>query len=133
MQIIAYLTFSGNCREAMSFYQKCLGGELYFQTVGDSPLSDKMPKKMKDCIVHSVLTCGDIALMASDMTSDSGLIRGNSISLSIHCKNEDEVHYLYAKLSAGGKQNHPVAKSFWGSLFGTLTDKYNNQWILTTI
>ena len=46
MQIHSYLTFNGNCREAMSFYQDCLGGDLVLQTIGDSPLSKKMPKKI---------------------------------------------------------------------------------------
>ena len=45
--IHSYLTFSGNCREAMTFYQECFGGTLTFQTVGDSPMSGKLPKKMK--------------------------------------------------------------------------------------
>ena len=58
MQIQSYLTFNGNCREAMNFYQRCLGGELAFQTVGESPLSDHMPAQMKDCILHSTLTRG---------------------------------------------------------------------------
>jgi Bacteriocin-protection, YdeI or OmpD-Associated len=53
-QINAYLTFNGNCREAMIFYKECLGEELVFQTVGESPLSDKMPPQMKDCILHSI-------------------------------------------------------------------------------
>ncbi len=26
--ITPYLTFDGSCREAMTFYQQCLGGEL---------------------------------------------------------------------------------------------------------
>ena len=42
-QINSYLTFSGNCREAMNFYVTCLGGELVFQTIGESPLANKMP------------------------------------------------------------------------------------------
>ena len=50
--IITYLTFNGNCREAMTFYKECLGGELHFQTVGVSPHSSKMPKKMKDVIAN---------------------------------------------------------------------------------
>ncbi len=32
-QIHSYLTFSGNCREAMTFYRECLGGILMLQTV----------------------------------------------------------------------------------------------------
>ena len=29
--VTTYLHFNGNCREAMSFYQTCLGGELHLQ------------------------------------------------------------------------------------------------------
>jgi len=51
MTINGYLTFNGNCREAMNFYKKCLGGELTFQTIGDSPLSEKMNSKMQNAIL----------------------------------------------------------------------------------
>jgi PhnB protein len=43
--IHSYLTFNGNCSEVMTFYHACLGGERSFLTVGDSPLSEKMPEK----------------------------------------------------------------------------------------
>ncbi len=54
-QINSYLTFNGNCREAMNFYKSCLGGELHFQTIGDSPLSEGMPAAMKACILKATL------------------------------------------------------------------------------
>lgn len=129
-QIHSYLTFNGNCREAMTFYQECLGGELTFQTVGESPLSEKMPKIMKDCILHSTLTNGNLILMASDMVSEKGLIKGNSVSLSLNCSSEEEIKSCYAKLSAGGTANHSLENSFWGALFGDLTDKFGNNWLL---
>jgi PhnB protein len=47
-QINSYLTFNGNCREAMNFYKDCLGGELNLQTIAESPLADKMPAQMKE-------------------------------------------------------------------------------------
>jgi PhnB protein len=47
----------------MMFYKECLGGELVFQTIGESPLSEKMPKKMKDCILHSTLTNGSFGFI----------------------------------------------------------------------
>ena len=43
-----YLNFDNNCREAMNFYKECLGGELTLQTIGESPLCDKMPPQMKE-------------------------------------------------------------------------------------
>jgi PhnB protein len=129
-QINSCLTFNGNCREAMTFYKECLGGELNFQTVGESPLSEKMPKKMKDCILHSTLTKGSLILMGSDMVSEQGLVKGNSVSLSLNCSSEEEIKNCYERLSNGGLQNHPLENSFWGALFGDLTDKFGNHWIL---
>jgi PhnB protein len=129
-QINSYLTFNGNCRAAMTFYKDCLGGELHFQTIGQSPLSDKMPKQMKDCILHATLTKNSLILMASDMVSESGLVKGNAVSLSLNCSSEEEIKNYYTKLSNGGKQNHPIEDSFWGALFGGLTDKFGNHWIL---
>jgi PhnB protein len=128
--INSYLTFSGNCREAMTFYQQCLGGELVFQTVGESPLSEKMPKKMKDFILHSTLTNGNLLLMGSDMVSETGLISGNTVSLILNSANEKEIESCFEKLSAGGRVTHPLQQNFWGALFGGLTDKFGNHWLL---
>ncbi len=44
----AYLTFIGNYREVMTFYQHCFGGELMIQPVRDSPMACQLPDKMKD-------------------------------------------------------------------------------------
>ncbi len=131
MRINSYLTFNGNCREAMQFYQDCLGGELSFQTIGESPLSGKMPGKMKNCILHSTLIKNDWVLMASDMVSSGGLTKGNNVSLSLYCGSEDELTSCYTMLSTGGTTNHPLEAGFWGTLSGDLTDRFGINWILT--
>lgn len=126
----SYLTFNGNCREAMTFYQQCLGGELVFQSIADSPLSGKMPAEMKKNIVHSTLRRDSIVLMGSDLVGENGLIKGNAVSLLLDCSSEKEIRDCYAKLANGGNATHPLHISFWGALFGDLTDKYGNQWLL---
>lgn len=128
--INANLTFNGNCREAMTFYQECLGGTLFFQTVGDSPLSGQMPPKMKNCILHAALTKGDLVLTGSDMVSEHGLVKGNGVSLMLNCSSEDEIRGTHARLSEGGEPTHPVEDTFWGALFGSLTDKFGIHWLL---
>jgi PhnB protein len=125
-----YLTFNGNCKEAMTFYKECLGGELIFQTVNESPMADKLPQQMRDYILHSALTNGNLILMGSDIVREEGLVVGNSISLMLNCNSEDEIHHFYNNLSNGGIKTHPVEPSFWDSLFGELTDKFGNHWIL---
>lgn len=129
-QINAYLTFNGNCREAMTFYKACLGGELSFQTVGESPLAEKMPARMRDCILHAALKNKALVLMGSDMVAGQGLIKGNNVTLSLNCSSEAEVKTFYEQLSEGGVATHQLEESFWGALFGDLTDKFGNHWIL---
>jgi len=129
-QINSYLTFNGNCSEAMTFYKDCLGGELNLQKIGESPLADKMPPKMKDCILHATLTNGALVIMASDMVGEKGLIKGTAVSLMLNCSSEEEIRDFYESLSIGGEQTHPLEVSFWGALFGDLTDKYGNHWLL---
>ena len=126
----AYLTFNGNCRQAMQFYQKCLGGELLLQTVGDSPTAAPIPAKMKKCILHATLSCKDFVLMGSDMVAEQGLVKGNAVSIVLDCSNEKEIKATYKKLSEAGEQTHPLEDTHWGALFGGLTDKYGNNWLL---
>jgi len=129
-QINSYLTFSGNCREAMTFYKECLGGELNFQTVDGSPMAEKLPQRMKDCILHATLTNENLILMGSDMVAEKGLTKGNAISLMLNCSSEAEIRNKYASLSAGGDATHPLEDTFWGAVFGDLTDRFGNHWLL---
>lgn len=129
-RINSYLTFNGNCRAAMSFYRSCLGGDLTVQTIGESPMADRLPEAMKECVLHSTLTNDALVLLGSDIAPSSGLIRGNAVSLSLVCETEDEIRECYYKLSAGGRTDHPLEETFWGGLFGGLTDQFGNLWLL---
>jgi PhnB protein len=128
--IYSYLTFNGNCREAMTFYAECLDGELTLQTIGDSPLADQMPPQMKACILHATITKGAMVLMGSDMVPESGLVKGNAVSLMLACSSEEEIKSCYDKLSAGGQKTHPLEHTFFGSIMGDLNDQFGNHWLL---
>jgi PhnB protein len=128
--INSYLTFNGNCREAMTFYKTCLAGELILQTIGESPMADKLPKQMKDCILHATLTNKGFVIMGSDMVAEIGLKKGNNQSLMLDCSSEHDIRKFFEKLSKGGEIKHPLENTFWDALFGDFTDKFGNNWIL---
>jgi len=128
-KIRAYLTFNGNCREAMTFYQHCLGGELNLQTMEESPMACQLPDTLKDCILHSTLIKENFVLMGSDMVGADGLQKGNAISLLIDCNTEEELREYYNSLSVNGTATHPIENTFWGALFGGLTDRYGHHWL----
>ena len=126
-QINAYLHFSGNCREAMTFYKDCFGGELSFTTTGESPMAAQMPE-MKDLIMHSVLTKDGLVLMASDMMDTERATKGNNISLCIIGANAEELKPIFSKLSKGGEVTHELKTEFFGT-YGDLTDKFGIAWM----
>src|SRR5690606_16426432 len=128
-QLITYLTFNGNCREAMEFYQQCLGGELHFQTLGESPKTKELPEHIKAYIVQASLKNDNIILMGTDM-ADKEWLQGNSVSILLDCNDKDRISTYYQNLEVGGKVTHPLQETFWGNLFGGLTDKYGNHWWL---
>ncbi len=126
-QIIPYLGFSGNCREAMTFYQECLGGELSLMTVAETPMAGQMPAEMGQHIMHASLSKNGWSLMASDMNPN--IKQGNSVNICISCNTEEELNSFFAKLSEGGTVNHPVSKFFAGTM-GDFTDKFGLNWML---
>ncbi|MGO4293073.1 VOC family protein [Chitinophaga sp. RAB17] len=124
-----YLSFDNNCREAMTFYKDCFGGELFLQTVAESPvMAAQMPDHMKDLILHSTLTIGAMVIMASDL-SRVKRVEGNTVQLCINCQSEKELDTFFSKLAVGGQITEPLADMPWGARYGALTDQYGKHWL----
>jgi PhnB protein len=127
--LIPYLTFNGCCKDAMLFYEKCLGGNLELQTIADSPLANQFPVSMKSCILHATLTTSYGKLFGSDLNNNE-LIIGNAISISLNCQSENELNMIFTNLSESGTIKYPVETTYYGGLLGSLTDKYGYNWFL---
>jgi len=127
-QLIPYLNFNGTCREAMNFYQACLGGDLNIQTIADSPIAPQCPAAIQEHIMHSTLVKNNLVLMASDMPYPEGYQPGNNFSLNVNCSSKEEINTLFGKMAADGKIIMPVRQEFWGALFGALCDKFGIRW-----
>ncbi|NQX82765.1 MAG: VOC family protein [Flavobacteriaceae bacterium] len=131
-----YLTFNGNCKEAFDFYQLVFGGE--FQHIGkyvDMPANEniKIKESDKDKIMHISLPIGGSVLMGSDISNEfSGeFVQGNNFSASINADSREEADKLFKALSVEAKITMPLEDTFWGSYFGTLTDKFGINWMMS--
>ena len=123
-----YLIFDGNCRQAMTFYKRCLGGELQMLPFSESP--GEVPKEARDRIMHAKLTKGDAIWMASDTMPGMPFQRGSNFSISIECDNVQEIDRLFAALGEEGRVTMPLQKTFWAARFGMLTDRFGINWML---
>ena len=127
-EINAYLTFDGNCAEAMKFYQKCLKADLQIMPFSEMP-GGKFPPGSKDRIMHARLHKGNAILMASDTMPGHPFKPGNNFSVSINCETKKEVDEYSSALKESGQVTMPAQETFWGAYFGMVTDKFGTNWM----
>lgn len=127
-QINPYLKFNGNCREAMTFYKDCLGGELTLNTVAGSPMEAAMPAAMKDLILHATLSVGAATVMGSDMSGPNGVSAGNNMTICVVCESQGEIEAMFANMSLDGMVKQPLSRQPFG-MYGDLIDKFGHAWM----
>ena len=123
-----YISFDGNAREALEFYEQVFGGSLTVSTFGeygtpDAPGADK--------IMHGQLeTTSGFTLMGADNPPGADHAPGSNIAVSLSGDDADELRGYWEKLSAGGTVSVPLAKQMWGDEFGMCTDPFGVPWLV---
>jgi PhnB protein len=129
MKLITYLTFGGQCEEALNFYKNAFGGEiLYLSRMGDSPM--EIEEKLKNKIMHARFQFGENVLYMSDTFDPSSLKLGNNVSLSIDSPDPVKLEELFKKLSEGGTVIMPLEATYWAVKFGMCKDKFGINWLM---
>ncbi|GLS05059.1 VOC family protein [Chitiniphilus shinanonensis] len=128
-----YITFKGNCAEAMRYYESALGGTLTLLTVAGSPAAEHLPHVDGNLIMHAHLELpGGNRLLASDWMEGCGApyegIKG--ISLALTYDNVDEATRRFNALADGGQITMPLQRTFWVEQFGMLVDRYSICWLV---
>lgn len=122
-----YISFAGNCEEAVEFYKVALGGEvLYMGRYGGSPMSEQ---GLEDKILHSTLKIGDTHIMACDNMSEQKVTPGDNISLAVGSDNVEDAERMFNAMADGGTVLMPMQETFWAERFGMLKDKFGINWM----
>ncbi len=129
MKVQPYLTFRGNCQEALSFYQDCLGGDIVNkQTYEKAPMD--IPDNYRNKLQHAELKSNGFQIMAYDAAPDTPINEGNQVQMSINTQNRQEGQELFEKLSQGGQVLQNYDEVHWDAMFGRCKDKYGVQWMV---
>jgi PhnB protein len=133
-----YLNFPRNTEEAFSFYKSVFGGE--YSRGGISRFSDIPPaegapliaEEDKNLIMHVELPIvGGHLLMGTDAPESMGfkVNFGNNVHISLEPDSKTETKRLFEALSSGGLVTMELQDMFWGSYYGSCTDKFGVQWM----
>ncbi len=121
---IPYLMFSGNCHEALQFYETCLDGKITeLRTVADAPFD--VPEGMEHRIFDAEFKAGSVHFKASDDMPGNEVTVGSNFALFIGSPDAAERKRVFDRLSEGGQVSFPLDDNF-----GMVIDKFNIQWMI---
>lgn len=134
MQLIAYLSFDGNCEEAFRYYQKHLGGEVkVLARFSDVPTSENsksvIPPEWKDKIAHARLEIGGAVLMGGDPPPPY-YQKPQGVSVNISLTDVAEAERIFNALADGGRITMPFAETFYAKRFGMCVDRFGTAWMV---
>jgi PhnB protein len=124
MQVNPYLTFNGNCADALKFYQKVLGAQIEASfPFGEGPPEMKVPAEWKDKIMHAKITIDGEIIMASD-APPGHFQQPQGFSVSLQVEDAADAERRFKALSEGGTVTMPFAKTFFSKGFGMCVDQF---------
>jgi PhnB protein len=130
MQVEPYLAFEGRCDEAIEFYKKAIGAKVeMLMRFKEAPDQSMVSPGNAEKVMHASLRAGDAVLLMSDGRC-TGSTNFHGIALALTVATDADAERLFNALADGGKVNMPLAKTFFASRFGMLSDKFGVGWMI---
>lgn len=117
-----FITFSGNCKKALTLYQSCFGGELRFEYF-NKPLAGFKETP----VVKATLLSERITIYGSDLVHDEGRRIGNHVSIFVQCSSYTERLSYLQKLSTS--IHHCSPKKYVEQKLIEITDSFGVRWV----
>jgi len=128
--IITYLSFSGECEQAVRAYIDAFGGQILFLSRWDENNCETEAQIGK--VMHTEFLLGETRMAAGD-TFDRD-VPNRAVKLMIHMDDEAAAHRGIEILCAGGTvisglSPHPAPDD--SGMGGIVTDRFGYTWIIT--
>lgn len=132
MQVNPYLSYDGNCEEALKYYEKVLGArieEMFLYEGG--PAEMPVPADYNKKIMHARITIDGEVLMASD-APPGHFQKAQGISIALQVEDPADAERRFKALAEGGTVNMPFGKTFFSNGFGMCIDKFGQPWMVNS-
>jgi len=127
--ITPYLTFNGNCKEALDFYRSVFRcDEPTIMPYGDyMPEGSKTPPELlKTWVMHGeMVICGTNVWFADEATSPT---KGDNIKLTVTFKTGKEASAIFDALSVDGTVTLPPTETFYSVFHAAVIDMFGINW-----
>ena len=140
MPLSPYISFAGNCSEAMAFYQQTLGAERLYQiTFGEMPKDANSEEGCPSGMTFpdSAIAHANLRIAGSDIMMSDGTLSGNAqysgFTLVLDPQDVSEGKQWFDNLAAEGNVEMAWQETFWAHGFGKVTDKYGVPWMINVV
>jgi PhnB protein len=128
--VTPYITFAGNCNEALEFYQTAFNSKVQMSL----PYGDYVPEgvitpsaNLKEWILHAEMIICDTIFWFADEIAEP-VSKGNMVKLTTKISSAKEAQKIYDALKIGAYVTLPPTVTFYSSFHAGLTDKYGISW-----
>ena len=137
-RVSTWFHFSGNAEEAFLFYQSVFQTEFVgpIKRSGDLPPQPGQPplsaKEARMVMNIALPILGGHVIIGNDAPASMGRrIQGNNVTLNLEPDTRAETDRLFAALKEGGTVEWAPAEMPWGAYWGSLIDRYGNEWMFS--
>ncbi len=136
MTVRPYLTFNGNCAEAITLYEKAFMTKATISKFKDMPPNPNfsIPEEFMERILQATLPFGDNFIRLSDCGPMNNLNTSDTekIAIAVEAK-VDVIKNAFAVLEEAGSVGMPLAETFFSPCHGVVYDKFGVMWNLIGI
>ena len=129
--VIPYLSFMGNCEEAINTYIEAFGGEIYYLSRWSEETFQVTPEQIGK-VMHAEFALGNTRMAAGDSYKDADV--NVAIKLLIHMDSKENALRAIAVLAEGGTITSPLQphpKPDDGGCGSVTKDRFGYTWIIT--
>ena len=127
MRTIPYLSFNGNCRDALTFYADLFDGKVEGFTNWAAEMIADLPGATVEHIMHGSININGFSIAGADQFGDMYSPAGN-ISLMMDIDDMTDAQAKFTALAEGGNIMMPFGETFWADGYGFCTDRFGIQW-----
>lgn len=128
--ITPYITFSGECSKALTFYQEVFETNLLMSQTYDDYVPAGVttpPKDLGKWILHAEMEiCGTIFWFADEIAEP--VSQGNMVKLTATVSTSQEAQRIFDHLHHNSHITLPPTRTFYSSFHAGLVDKYGISW-----